>query len=137
VNRTERRMMAGEMRKQAKAWPAQLEEIPQNEWPARPGLKRPLNVWRSRQFLAQLHEAAPLNGIQVRQFTVNRVTIGSDGHWTQDITWDELQRCKRETGYGDWYALEVYPRDRDLVHVANMRHLWLLSEPLPIGWFEK
>ena len=70
----------------------------------------------------------------MRRLTVNRVTIGGGGHFHENITWDELMRCKRETGLGDWYAVEVYPADRDIKHVANMRHLWVLSEPLGIGW---
>ena len=44
-------------------------------------------------------------------------------------------QVKREIGFGDWYALEIFPRDGDIVNVANMRHLWMLATPLSIGWF--
>jgi hypothetical protein len=118
--------------------PSPLVEVPESEWPPpRPGKGRPQAVWRSERYLALLYGAPPFGGIEVRRLTVNRVTLGHDGRWEQNIPWDDLQRCKRETGHGDWYGLELYPRDRDLVNVANMRHLWLLSEPLAIGWFSE
>lgn len=137
MSRAERRLLAGAMRKQASAWSEHLTELPESEWPPhRPEHgTRARALWRSRLYLVQLYDAPPLGAVEVRQLTINRVTIRADGHWEQDIPWDDLQRCKRETGHGDWYAVEVYPRDRDLVHVANMRHLWLLAEPLAIGWF--
>jgi hypothetical protein len=31
--------------------------------------------------------------------------------------------------------VEIYPRDRDIVNIANMRHLWVMAEPLALGWF--
>jgi hypothetical protein len=137
MSRTERRTLARETRKQATAWPARLAPIPSSEWPPHRQGPRPIALWRSRAFLVQMYAAKPLDGVEVRQLTVNRVTLGVTGHWDPNISWDELQACKRETGHGDWYAVEVYPRDRDLVHVANMRHLWLLAEPLGIGWFSR
>jgi hypothetical protein len=130
--------MASKMRKQRAAWPEHLVPVPESEWPPwRPETTEyPKAVWRSRHYLVLLYAEPTLDGVEVRRPTVNRVTIGNDGHWDQDIPWEDLQRCKRETGHGDWYAVEIYPRDRDLVHIANMRHLWLLAEPLGIGWFE-
>ena len=135
MSRRERRALAVETRKQAMAWPERLTEVPENEWPRR----RPevQGVWRSRHFLVVQWPSPPLNGIEVRRLSVNRVTARADGHWDQDISWEDLMRCKRETGHGDWYATEIYPRDRDIVNVANMRHLWLLTEPLALGWFQK
>ncbi len=137
MNRHDRRATASATRKQAVTFPAELTEVPESRWPpARGKGPRPIAVWCSREYLVQCYAERACNGIEVRRLTVNRVTLGADGHWDQNIPWDDLQRCKRETGHGDWYGLEVYPRDRDVVHVANMRHLWLLAEPLPIGWFE-
>lgn len=49
---------------------------------------------------------------------------GGDG-----IPWDDLQVMKRLAGYGDDYAIEVYPADRDIVNDANIRHLWVLPYP--------
>jgi hypothetical protein len=136
MTRQDRKALARQAGKQALAWPAHLTRLPERQWPAVPaGITRPGGVWRSRHYLACLFEAPPFGGVEVRRLTVNRVTLGGAGQWEDRIPWDDLQQCKREIGYGDWYAVEVYPRDRDLVNVAHMRHLWLLAEPLEIGWF--
>jgi hypothetical protein len=141
VSRADRKVLVAAMREQRKAWPEQLAEVPREQWPPRrsPASEYPLAVWRSRHYLAVVYPApiymAGPRGIQTRRLSVNRVTLRGDGRWDENIPWDDLQRCKRETGHGDWYGLEVYPRDRDIVNDANMRHLWLLAEPLEIGWF--
>lgn len=136
ASRQLRRAIASDLRRRATEWPAQLAPVPEREWPAqRPDVQRPTAVWRSRDYLVQMFPVPPLNGIEVRRLSVNRCAITNDGHWEQDISWDSLQRLKRETGHGEWYAVEIYPRDNDLVYVANMRHLWLLAKPLGIGWF--
>lgn len=122
-------------REQSKAWPEVLAPVPEGEWPAPRGRRRPVAVWLSRHYLAALYALPLCQAGVVRRLSVNRVALGIDGRWEQGISWDELMRCKRETGHADWYGVEVYPRDRDIVNDANMRHLWLLTEPLPIGWF--
>jgi hypothetical protein len=130
--------MARQMRQQAQAWPRQLVPIPETEWPPPTATAAyPIAAWRSRDYLVQQYAEEPFRGIEVRRLTVNRVTIEVSGHWEHNIAWDDLQRCKRETGHGDWYGVEIYPRDRDVVHECNIRHLWLLAEPLSIGWFEE
>lgn len=136
LNRHARRAAARFLEEAAKAWPEHLVPVPESEWPPpRPEWERPLGIWRSLEFLAMLYAEPSHGGIELRRLTVNRAAVAADGHWVAEIAWDDLQRCKRETGHGDWYGVEVYPRERDKVHVANMRHLWLLAEPLPIGWF--
>ncbi len=142
MNRSERRALVREMRKQATAWPEHLVEVPESEWPPRRILgnrvcEYPTGLWRSRHYLVQRFDEPPHDGVEVRRLSVNRVTLAIDGHWDQNIPWEDLQRCKRETGHGDWYAVEIYPRDRDLVYLSNIRHLWLLAEPLRIGWFSE
>lgn len=109
-------------------WPAVLTRIPREECPPTP---LPADeVWRSRYFLAQVF-IEPHGVVRV---SVNRVLMGPGGRWVDGITWDELQGVKRQIGRGDRFAVEVYPADRDLVDVANVRHLWLLPEPLPFAW---
>ena len=66
--------------------------------------------------------------------SVTRTTFRGDGRTDDGITWDELQGLKRSIGRGEQYALEVYPRDSDIVNIANMRHLWLFEEPMDCGW---
>lgn len=69
--------------------------------------------------------------------TVNRTMINRAREWLEGISWDELMELKRYIGFGESYAVEVFPRDSDIVNVAAMRHLWILPEPLDIGWFRK
>lgn len=90
----------------------------------------PTRVWRSRGFMVQQFERL---GQPVR-LTIQRTTLRADGEWMDEITWDDLQRIKREIGYGDRFAVEAYPEDRDVVNIANLRHLWLMSETPAWAW---
>ena len=94
---------------------------------------RSIRLWRSRRLLAQVFQEA--NG--VIRISFNRTDIDDFGKWKQDISWDELQKAKSEMGFGDKFAVEVFPADKDIVNVANMRHLWVLQEPLAFGWVKK
>lgn len=91
----------------------------------------PVRAWRSREFAAFEFREGDEN--QHVRITVNRSEIDNEGNWRDGITWDDLQRVKREIGYGDRMAVEIYPPDHDIVNVANMRHLWLIDS-LPFGW---
>lgn len=110
-----------------------LIEVPRNRWPAcPPGWTIPTSVWRNRRFLVQVFREPN----EMMQISVNRTELEPGGErWKDGITWDELQGLKRDLGWGDWYAVEVFPRDCDVVNVSNMRHLWILPKPLEIGWF--
>lgn len=126
--RTERRLMS----KANKKWPSHLVLVPRNQWPSEPP---PLmfEVWRSSLYLVQLHYA-PESHLRV---SVCRTVLTPDGYsWQDGISWDELQSIKRQVGLGDRDAFEVYPADRDVVNVANMRHLWVPPEPLAVTWRE-
>ncbi len=92
---------------------------------------KPFDLFRSRDFVVALYEAP--RGIRM---SVNRTMINRAGDWVEGISWDELMELKRHCGYGEMYAVEVYPRDADIVNVASMRHLWIMREPLEIGWFK-
>jgi|HubBroStandDraft_4_1064222.scaffolds.fasta_scaffold35062_4 hypothetical protein len=63
-------------------------------------------VMRSRTFLAQLFNT-PSPDI-IRLSVVRSAHNGKS--WAEGITWDELQRLKREAGFGDNDAVECYPR---------------------------
>ncbi len=143
TNRAARRAKASVSRSLQATRPKRLTRIHEsderwNKGAGRPSSQRPLEVWESQEFLVQIY-ALQNNECHdprlSRRMTVCRVTMRPDGRWDDNITWDDLQRVKREVGYGDAYAIEVYPRDADVVNVANMRHLWLFAEPLDCGWF--
>lgn len=126
TTREQRRQLARDNAKR----PLVLEEVPSEEWPFHtpPGLTK---VWRSRDFLVQLYNEP--SGYQ--RLSISRTTVDQKSQrWEQGITWDDLQRLKREAGFGGVDAVEVYPRDRDLVNVANMRHLFLMNDPLSFAW---
>jgi hypothetical protein len=112
--------------------PLVLEQLPRESWDrsSQKDVKR-IEVWLSRKYLVQVFEEAE----GVLRVSVNRTTMRADDRWEENLVWDEMQEIKRQIGRADSYAIEVFPRDRDVVNVANMRHMWVLPAPLPIGWF--
>lgn len=128
VSREQRRQLARENAK----LPATLAPVPSDQWPDLTYMKKkPYAVWRSRFFLVQSFDEG--NGIN--RLSVARAEIDtSTGRWKDGITWDELQEVKRQVGLGDYMAVEIFPADRDVINVANMRHLWVMRDPLPFGW---
>lgn len=131
MNHEQRRAAKKHLAAENKKWPEQLVPWAPEDWPSSgpPGLVR---VFRSRHFLVQEFKAvAPA----IARLSVNRTAI--DGkRWVEGVSWDELQAIKKQCGYGDHDAVEVFPRDVDVVNVANMRHLWILdqTEPLRFAW---
>lgn len=122
-DRNQRRLLAKDNAKQ----PVTLKRVPRSEWP--PHQTGQVEVWRSRSFLVQVFEEP--NGMT--RLSICRAVHNGDS-WVDQITWDELMRVKRECCLGDRDALEVFPADRDIVNVANMRHLWLPAEPVAFAW---
>lgn len=133
LSRHERRAMVAYADHAAKKRPVKLTEIPRDLWTM--SQTKQTHVWHSREFLVQMFDEAPFQGIEMRRITVSRVTLRADGRWNDGVSWEALMQVKREIGFGDWYGLEIFPRDGDIVNVANMRHLWMLAEPLNLGWF--
>lgn len=111
------------MKRESLQFPIELADIPRAQWPV-DGYHR-VRVLRNRQFLVQVFE----DGGTVR-LSVNRTEWDERRNsWREDISWDDLQRLKREAGYGDKCAVEIYPPDDEVVNVANMRHLFLMEPP--------
>lgn len=108
-----------------------FQEVPKEKWPNSKG-KAPEKVWFNKQYLVQL-----LDERGNLRLTINRVhakIVKGKPIWEDGITWDELQEIKNSVGYSDYWAVEAYPPVKDVVNVANMRHLWLLKEPPEYGW---
>lgn len=130
------RVVTREMRRQLERdnakRPALLAMVPCEQWPAAQHDPKRLEVWVSREYLVQVFA----EGDGVERISANRTTARPEGRWNDGLTWDEMQAIKRQIGRGDLYAVEIYPRDCDVVNVANMRHIWVLPEPLSIGWFK-
>lgn len=51
-------------------------------------------------------------------------------------SWSDLQRIKNEVFGQNYYAIEVYPSEMDVVDVANMYWIWVLSnqQKVPFGF---
>lgn len=132
LNRAERREAARYMAKESAKYPAHLVQVPPDQWPERvpPGLAE---VWRSRDYLVQVF-AAQLPC--AARLSVNRIAIAGD-RWQDGIAWEDLQRLKGECGFPHHDAVEVFPAQGDVVNVANMRHLWVMADPLAFAWRAK
>lgn len=88
-----------------------------------------IEVWRSRDFFVQIYQ----ENDEVLRLSVNR-TLVSGNRFKDDISWDDLQRLKKECGYSHMAAVEIYPPDESVVNVANMRHLFILQTPPDFMW---
>jgi hypothetical protein len=113
------------------AYSEKLEPVPKRSWPPSRTPIPPAEVWRSRHFMVLVY--AEKNGIE--RLSIHRTAYDpATQRWKDGITWDELQSLKAQCGRGDKEAVEIYPRDADLVNVANMRHLFVLPVPTEFSW---
>jgi hypothetical protein len=115
---------------------SKINPVPKEEWPQNL-LFKPLRVWRSREFLVQ--EYIENNHIRISVTDARKVHgFGKeDFKFGKAITWDELQWIKRQIGYGDRCAVEIFPPDHLIINVRNMRHLWILPEVPAYCWGAK
>jgi hypothetical protein len=96
-------------------------------------MTRPVAVFRSMTFLVQLFEEPSGHRLTISRTVLNGWKDGQPV-WREGISWDEMQALKAEAGFGDRWAIEVFPPDSEVVNVANMRHLWLLPDAPAYGW---
>lgn len=109
-----------------------FKSVPKSEWPEHLRDPNRSAVYLNGQYLVQVFDEE-FNGIKAQRLSVNS-TKHTGGTWQDKIPWDDLYEIKNKiVGYSA-YAVEIYPRSVDLVNVSNMRHLWVLSEPLAVGW---
>ncbi len=84
--------------------------------------KNLLAVFRNRYFLAQIYRKNEWTRISINRTSLD-LTIN---RWRDGISWDSLMMIKGKVGYGDRDAIEMYPKEYDVVNVANIRHLFIL-----------
>jgi hypothetical protein len=127
MNPKERRAYIREYARQCRKYPAHMkaEALPEDM------IGAVLGAWRSDRFYAVAYPSS--YPIVLCRLTVNRVEVNERGSWLSGISWDDLYRIKNECGYGDYDAVEVFPKEANLINVANMRHLWVMAHPLPFG----
>jgi hypothetical protein len=109
-----------------------LKPLPKSEWytPLGNNLNR-FACWSGDRVTVQGF-AVPGDIIRL---SVNRnERIPGSRLFAEGISWDELQTIKRECGYGDRFAVEVYPEDRHILNEFNARHIWLLPNRLSFAW---
>ena len=113
--------------------PEKLRQIPRRKWPNIPD--RLLEVWRSKNFMVQVYDEPD----SMLRLSIIRTELNEDQTgWAEGISWDELQELKKQCGRGDRFAVEIFPRDKDVVNVANMRHLWVFPQSFKgFGWIAK
>lgn len=113
---------------------SKLQKIAKEHWPGfcqKASSREIIGVWRSKDFLLIEYEEPNC----MRRLTVCRTMINKNGELLDGISWDDLQRLKGEAGYTDFDAVEIFPKDSNVVNVANMRHLWInLANPNAV-WF--
>lgn len=127
MNRAQRRT-ANKINRQR--LPARMTDIPREQWPAafEDDFAKRIRVLVNRRYLVQVSQ-----GDGCLRLSVNR--IEAVGHsWRGGVSWDELQQIKQDAGYGDRWAVEIFPADGHVVDVAAMRHLWLLPEKPAFAW---
>lgn len=116
-----------------------MRVLPKELWPATaPSSVPPLQVWRDADFLVTLYPTPQVCGAVYRLTVVRAAGVAMDGRgrvvYRDGITWDDLMQVKRDCGFANCWAVEVYPADEDVVNVANMRHLWILNEAPAFAW---
>ena len=131
MNRAYKRALRRKLEKHNAAQPERIAKVPREQWPEKyQGDENRLSVWRSRHFLVQVFRETGATRI-----SVSRTSLETDSdRWMAGISWDDLQQIKNYIGFTEHEAVEIYPRVKDEVNVANMRHLWVLPEPLPFSW---
>lgn len=134
MNRAERRNAERYIAKESAKFPEHLMLWEPKNWPEhmtttpRPNF---IEVWRSREFLVQVFSSDDPS--VVVRLSINRSALCGN-EWQDNISWEVLQRLKSECGYALHDALEVFPSSRDVVNVANMRHLWVMRNPVSFAW---
>lgn len=131
LSRAERREAIRQLERDNAGYSIALMQVPEERWrPAMNDRSSRVAVWRSRSFLVQVFDEDGATRLSINRTSVDEVT----GRWKDGITWEELQSIKNEIGFAENDAIEIYPRAADEVNVANLRHLWILPEPLPFAW---
>jgi len=134
LKNTNVKALARYLKKESRTYPKELVFLPRETWSPEMQLNENVSeAWRSSGFLLQVYKEP--NGIE--RLSIQRTRLRDDGEWQDKISWDELQRLKAECGRGDKQAIEIYPADNDVINVANLRHLWVLTEPMEFTWRKK
>ncbi len=108
---------------------APLYAVPVKEWPNHwpPGIRE---VWRSKDYLVQVYD----DTLCAARITVSTTKMRT-GNYVGNISWETLNGIKAAVGFADCDAVELYPREEDVINDANMRHLFVVGTS-PLVWRE-
>lgn len=85
---------------------------------------------RNKDFLVQIFKEK-----HATRLSINKTKLNKDGSaWEDGILWDDIQRIKRNLGYGDSCAIELYPPEKEVVNVANIRHIFIVENAPEFMW---
>lgn len=118
--------------KRHRTFPKVLTKMPAESWPTSECSIVPDECWNSQAFFVQVFKP---EGQPIR-ISVCRTVLASDGSWMDGITWDEMMHVKESVGFGDAWAVEIFPPINEVVNVANFRHLWIVPAP-EFAWRRK
>lgn len=118
------------LKQENRKYPNTLIMLPRESWPENQRQSKIMEVWRSSKFLVQVYYEA--DGIE--RLSIQTTRLKDNGEFEDNIPWEVLQKLKKECGRGDKEAVEIFPCDKDVVNVANMRHLWILTKKLDFTW---
>ena len=131
------REAAKQIRKENKFHPVEMRRLPDSSFESQKerSTKPLIEVWRSRFYLCQIYaESEDVERISICQTILDT----ANRRWRDGMTWDDLRLVKFQVGRGDLDAVEIYPAEKDVVNVANMRHLWVFKkEPFALTWRKK
>jgi hypothetical protein len=120
--------------KQNFQWPTYLVELPPESWKDEKAPPNLIRVLRSRKYLVQINEITPDKLLMMGISRIANFKI--DAKLVDHITWPELQTLKREAGYHDKCAVEIYPPDGYIAD-TGARHLWIYLQGVPYFMFGK
>lgn len=121
-----------EKRRALRGLSRELTQVPQADWPEdAAGLGHGVlaALWRSqtRTVMVREHDHPTITA---------RICVMAMGRGARNATlgWDELQRIKRQVGFGGHFAVEAFPEDSHVSDGAAVRHLWVLRERPAWAW---
>ena len=85
------------------------------------GMLSVARVYRNNRFCVLVYREVATPWGRVERFSIRNAT-------STPIPWAELQRIKNDVAGPDRQAVQVFPRQSELVDEANMYHLWVLLE---------
>ena len=121
------------IKEESRTMPKRMEPLPREHWDRiQSKTTRPIiGVWRSNRYLCQAYQESE----NIIRLSICRTVVDvQNRRWRDKLTWDEIQKIKVECGFGSVDAVEIYPRESDVVNVANMRHLFVMLDGVDFRW---